>query len=292
MLDLDAVFPTPAFSLQCVLPDPLAAGFHCLCSARRVTDCSLAVPLCHACLPCAIRAAVLGRGDVTEKLLVDDSIEVEEEVGPLADLKRQMRMLSQGSPVVVAASVAAQLQQEQQQAAPGGQAEEEEEEGAEEMEDAPAAGEVAPASAGQLRRAAKTPRTAVSMGYADSHNPATLSLLRSGGTTQLLGREEAAEQQRLEEEADAEEREEQEAAAEQEMELAGEAGFEAGGITARTNGTTKLLADMTMASMVGAKLRGRAPQGELQLWGEGWSPAASAAHWCAMALGGATQELL
>ena len=240
---------------------------------RLATDRSLALPLCPAWLPCTAGAvaAVLGRGDVTEKLLVDDSIE-EEEVGPLADLKRQMRMLSQGSPVVVAASMAAQLlQQEQPQAALGGQ--QEEGEGDEEMQDAPAAGEedAAPASAGQLRGlgAAKTPRTAVSMGYADSHNPATLRLLRSGGTTQLLGQEaeEAEEQRRLEEEEaqEGEEMEGQEAAAEQELELAGEAGFTAGCITARTNGTTKLLADMTMASMVGAKLRGRAPQGKQQL---------------------------
>lgn len=204
---------------------------------------------CLCALKPHLHCAVLGR-DVTEKLLVDDDSIGGEEQGPLADLRRQMRMLSQGSPVLVP--------QPQALAAAAAAAEDE----AAELELAAAEAAAAAAhaaqpaaGAGAAGGAAKTPRAAVSMGYADSHNPATARLLRSGGTTRLL-------QDSLGVGGD-----------EEEDLLAGEASghaagdgtvlalADAGGITARTNGTTKLLADMTMASMVGAKLLGRQAQG-------------------------------
>lgn len=158
---------------------------------------------------------------MTDHLLVDDSLEAGEPQGPLADLKRQMRMLSQSSPVLApGAEQAAEIAAEEQGAAPP----------------------------------AKTPRAAMSSGYADSHNPATMRLLRSGGTTHLLAetgslREEGEEDEGLEE-----------ALAGGEVHGAGASGDNAP--TARTGGTTKLLADMTMASSVGAKLLGRGVQGE------------------------------
>ena len=157
---------------------------------------------------------------MTDKLLVDDSLP-EDDVGPLADLKRQMRMLSQGSPVLVPAAeqaaAAAEAAQEQQLAA-----------------------DVAAAASAGEAPLGKTPRTAVSMGYADSHNPATLRLLRSGGTTRLLAEADSL----AGDEADT-------------RGQGGQAGGPAGGdnaATARTTGTTKLLADMTMASSIGVKL--------------------------------------
>ncbi|EFN59398.1 hypothetical protein CHLNCDRAFT_56732 [Chlorella variabilis] len=197
-------------------------------------------------------AAFLGR-DVTEKLLVDDSLQEEEAepVGPLADLRRQMRMLSQGSPVLAPQpEQAAALQQVAE----------------EEAAAAAATAAQSPGAAQQLG-AAKTPRSAVSLGYADSHNPATLGLLRTGGTTRLLGETaQLAEQQAGGgHEEGTGELEEQQGAGGEGQEAADVAGGSAGGATARTNGTTKLLADMTMASMVGAKLLGRPAQGTPEL---------------------------
>ncbi|KAL4430905.1 hypothetical protein ABPG75_006161 [Micractinium tetrahymenae] len=199
-------------------------------------------------------AAFLTR-DVTEKLLIDDESMEGEEQGPLADLRRQMRMLSQGSPVLVP--------QPQALAAAAAVAEEE---AAEELAAAAAPAAVADAAqpaagAGLPGAAAKTPRAAVSMGYADSHNPATARLLRSGGTTRLLqdslGMGGDEEDDLLAEEAG-----EHVAAGSSAQALAL---ADAGGVTACTNGTTKLLADMTMASMVGVKLLGRPAQGTPEL---------------------------
>ncbi len=203
------------------------------------------------CTPSLPLCAVLGR-DVTEKLLVDEE-SIGGEQGPLADLKRQMRMLSQGSPVLVSAPQAL-----------AAEAALVEEEAAELELAAEAAVTAAPAvqpaaGAGPAGGAAKTPRAAVSMGYADSHNPATARLLRSGGTTKLLqgslGMGGHEEEDLLEGETG--------------MDTAAEGTALAladAGITARTNGTTKLLADMTMASMVGVKLLDRQAQGARAGW--------------------------
>lgn len=173
---------------------------------------------------------------MTDKLLVDEDSLAQEDVGPLADLKRQMRMLSQGSPVVApgpkhAAALAAAAEE--------------------------AAAEAAAEAAGgeAALPPAKTPRAALSMGYADSHNPATVRLLRSGGTTRLLAETASLDDDDLL------------------LTQQGAAGGGGGSVgrarrgsgahngdnaaTARTTGTTKLLADITMASMVGAKLLGR-----------------------------------
>lgn len=94
---------------------------------------------------------------------------------------------------------------------------------------------------------AKTPRATASLGYADSHNPATMAILRSGGTTRLLADTLHARRQGGTEAAGA-------------PAASGDAAP-----TGRTNGTTRLLADMTMASSIGARLRagasGATPQG-------------------------------
>lgn len=173
---------------------------------------------------------------MTDRLLVDEDSLAQEDVGPLADLKRQMRMLSQGSPVLAPGP--------EQAAALAAAAEEE------------AAGAAGEEAGGEpALPPAKTPRAALSMGYADSHNPATVRLLRSGGTTRLLAETASMEEDDL-------------LLTEQRAPAAG--GGSAGrarrgsgghngdnAATARTIGTTKLLADITMASMVGAKLLGR-----------------------------------
>ena len=189
------------------------------------------------CLPPP--AAVLGR-DMTDKLLVDEDSLAQEDVGPLADLKRQMRMLSQGSPVAAPGP--------EQAAALAAAAEEAAAEAAAEATAEAAGGEAA-------LPPAKTPRAALSMGYADSHNPATVRLLRSGGTTRLLAETGSLDEDDLL------------------LTQQGAAGGGGGSVgrarrgsgahngdnaaTARTTGTTKLLADITMASMVGVKLLGR-----------------------------------
>jgi hypothetical protein len=190
--------------------------------------------------------AVLGR-DVTEKLLQDESLQGEgEEEGPLADLKRQMRMLSQGSPLL-----APQL--EQAAAAQAG-------------DEAAAAAAAAPSPAvGQLA-GARTPRgPAASMGYADSHHPATLGLLRTGGTTRLLqetvqlGGAQAGGQLDDQDELPEVEGALQDGAAPGGQTSGGGAG---GAAATHAGGTTRLLADMTMASSVGAEMLGRVAQGE------------------------------
>lgn len=180
---------------------------------------------------------------MTDKLLVDDSLEAADPVGPLADLKRQMRMLSQGSPVL-----APSVEQAAAMAAAAAEAQAEEQ-----LVAAHEAAAAAAAAEAEAAPPAKTPRAALSLGYADSHNPATMRLLRSGGTTRLLaetgslgGDEEDAEDEALVGGA-----------------AARSMGVGDGGATARTGGTTKLLADMTMASSIGAKLLGRGAQGEL-----------------------------
>lgn len=83
-------------------------------------------------------------------------------------------------------------------------------------------------------------RPAVSYGVADSSNPATMALLRSGGTTRLL-----------QETVHVKGQQQQHSGAP----ASGPAHTSGGG-----GGTTKLLADMTMVSMVGAKLRGQGRQ--------------------------------
>jgi hypothetical protein len=195
---------------------------------------------------------------VTEKLLVDDSLqqqgaEVEEE-GPLADLKRQMRMLSQGSPALAPHVSLEQVAAVQQPVA------------APQAELLAAAPEV---PADVQAQASKTPRQrAVSLGYADSHNPATAGAPRTGGTTRLLlqetvqlggqqGYEDAEELGQLGGMAQAEEVEEAGTAA-----VTGELGGGIDGAAPRTQGTTRLLADMTMASVAGATLLGREQQCE------------------------------
>lgn len=214
----------------------------CQCRCRYcipvlLPDTLFSLPLPFTCPP----GAVLGR-DVTDRLLVDDeSLEAGEPQGPLADLKRQMRMLSQNSPVLApgaeqAAAVAAAAAEEQAAVVPV----------------AAAGGEAAPP--------AKTPRAALSLGYADSHNPATLRLLRSGGTTRLLAETGSLGGEGEEEEDGMEGLEEALAGGAPHGAGAGASGDNAA--TARTGGTTKLLADMTMASSVGAKLLGRGAQGE------------------------------
>lgn len=123
-----------------------------------------------------------------------------------------------------------------------------------------AAGQAAaqPAGAETAHGSAKPPHGAVSMGYADSHNPPTARLLRSSGTTRLLQDSLSSDADDDEEDLLAEVAGGHVAAGDtvQALALA-----DAGGITARTNGTTKLLADMTMASMVGVKLLGSQAQG-------------------------------
>lgn len=189
--------------------------------------------------------AVLVRGDVTEALLADEEDSLGgDEGGALADLKRQMRLLSQSSPV-------AALVQPEAVAAVAAAAEEE----AAELAAAELQAEQAvhPTAA---PAAAKTPRAAVSMGYADSHNPATAALLRSNGTTRLLADSLGVADDDDEEDLLADDGEEG-GGATGGPSPAGMRLGDAGGVTARTNGTTKLLADMTMASVVGAKLLGR-----------------------------------
>lgn len=170
---------------------------------------------------------------MTDRLLVDEDSLAQEDVGPLADLKRQMRMLSQGSP---AASPGPE-----QAAALAAAAEE---------EAAAAAGEAASGEA--ALPPAKTPRAALSMGYADSHNPATVRLLRSGGTTRLL-----AETGLLDEDDLLLTQQGAPAAAGGSAGRGRRGSGAHNGDNAATARTTKLLADITMASMVGAKLLGR-----------------------------------
>lgn len=83
-------------------------------------------------------------------------------------------------------------------------------------------------------QAAQTPqRPAHSMGVADSSNPVTMALLRSGGTTRLL-------------------QDTVHVRPRQQGQVA-QAAAARPAATGGSNGTTKLLADMTMVSMVGAK---------------------------------------
>eukprot|EP00887_Chlorella_sp_A99_P005399 scaffold1.g5399.t1 len=172
-------------------------------------------------------ASLLGK-DMTENLLAEEEDLLAAgtaagEADVLSGLQKQIRIISQGSPAAAALQAAAAAQQlaEEQLAGAG----EEEEEGLGTLAEAPPA---------------KTPRTTASLGYADSHNPATMAILRSGGTTRLL-------------------RDTLHARGAQGGARAGSEGPAApahsgdAAPTGRTNGTTRLLADMTMASSIGAK---------------------------------------
>ena len=206
--------------------------------------------------PCCPTPAVMGK-DLTENLLQDDHAVAAadgDDMDVLAGLHKQIRIMSQGSPVggpllseedelappqLEAATVAEVGAEEQQH--------EEEEQLLLEMpveNEAPLVALAEQPPAAMAEQPTKTPRApTMSLGYADSHNPATMATLRSGGTTQLL-RDTIHDRPGLSGGA----------AAPPPPASAGRGGDTAP--TARTNATTKLLADMTMASSIGAKLLG------------------------------------
>ncbi|GAB4817814.1 hypothetical protein N2152v2_004860 [Parachlorella kessleri] len=187
-------------------------------------DDDLGLDLRPATQPLSCPRESLGAGasgpDATVRLLVDEEPEGNpvDHSGPLAGIKRQLGMLSQGSQDEMA------VQQQPQQAT--------------EVELKPLVVQAA--------RTPTPPRPAHSFGMADSSNPVTMALLRSGGTTRLL--------QDTVHVKPGQQAQKQPAAVGVAAAAAGPTRTSAGG---RSNGTTKLLADMTMASMVGAKLRGQ-----------------------------------
>jgi hypothetical protein len=139
--------------------------------------------------------------DVTDNLLDDDEEEVGEAGGGdmLAGLKKQMRLLSQGSPAPAghvspaAAAAFATMEQglsgiEEMDVDLDAEAEAEAEAEAGGEFDGSDDGEAADGLGAMPPPAAKTPHTAAfSMGYAgSSHNPRTAALLKTGGTTGLL----------------------------------------------------------------------------------------------------------
>ncbi len=186
--------------------------------------------------PAASRAqatAPLDEGDEEEDLLADDLGAGDDSGGLLGPLKKQIRLLSRGSPSgqgLLAPSPPPAHQQEQEQ----------EHQPPPQQQHQPAPGWGAE---GGAAAAGRTPATVISTGYADSHNPGghTRGLLRTGGTTSLLDDTGSA------------------------GERAAAPGPHTAATTMHTHGTSKLLAvDMTMASSVGAEVQQRQQEQEQQ----------------------------